>query len=756
MPERGYFEQRLGVPHPEVGPPDAPEEREADATADRVMRTPGGGAENVGGRATAAQPLGKSGEADRHAMMQGGAPLAPSARGYFEPRFGQDLGHVRIHTGPAAAASAQALGARAFALGPHIGFAAGHYAPERAEDRRLLAHELAHVARRHTGLRRDGPPGMPEGGVTVALVATTDPLERYAGLRDALGMEGWEALNDAARLRDARQSNRRKQVSVADAQNLAAAARDTLQLPLAKLLQPRPYTEFGQFRNLLFDSLRAGQIGQGAASIDVRDEIARRWASRHEDVVRGDLEVRLVDPQGTLDTPDELLFLIAGQPVATLDGQLWISAVDAAVSPGDLAGVIQDVSNDANDVAEAANLANESEKLTDLARQMRQKPHEEVAGNDAEAMSGVLTRAADQGAGLRNGAHHGQSAARADPYNALTGEGAEFKSWLEAHRKFLAEHQPKQNLPEQEYQRTADLMKAYDDAPWYAKGFVRTGCQPVGDGAWCGRPVHRRCLRCRCGAAQAIPRGQRFSQGIRRGRGGDPRPRHHHRLGQCGGDAGDPRAGRGDRAGDAGRPDGVWRHQFHGGHRHRADDADLCDLAHDTVRPGGAADLGAGRDVTGRYRAVFADRWRVRRGDRRRDGVAGARAERGAGPATGCGERAGAGAGAHARSGSDRAGGRTRRGGDDAGGSARRFALHPPGLGSYRAWPGRSPDRVRNLERANEGADVPGHRSAERRGRVPVHAAKRRTDGRRGGRARLDRARTGGRRSARGRGAHRW
>jgi hypothetical protein len=476
MPERGYFEQRLGAGRLEVGRPAAPEEREADATADRIMRTPPAAAAGHDGvRGTESQSWVTSGEADRsaRAMMPGGAPLAPSARKYFEPRFGQDLGHVRIHTGPAAAASAQALGARAFALGPDIAFAAGQYAPERREGRRLLAHELAHVARRHTGLRRDGPAGMPqsEGGVTVTLVATADPLARYAGLRDTLGLEGWEALNDAARLRDVRQNKRRNQPPGRDEQQLATAARDTLSLPLAKLLQPRPYTEFGQFRELLFGSLRAGLIGQGAASIEVRDEIARRWASRHEAIVRGDVEVRLVDPQGELHTADELLFLIAGQPVTTMDGQLWITAVDAAVSPGDLAGIVQEVNNDANEVAEAVNLANESQKLTDLAQQMRQKPHEEVAGNDAEAMSGVLTELQTKVQGFAT-AHAMVSQLLAPSSNALTGEGTDFKSWLEAHRKFLAEHQPKKNLPEEEYERTESLMKAANDAPWYLKGFV--------------------------------------------------------------------------------------------------------------------------------------------------------------------------------------------------------------------------------------------------------------------------------------------
>jgi hypothetical protein len=64
----------------------------------------------------------------------------------MESRFGRDFGHVRIHTGPMAAALASALAARAYTVGRHIVFNAGRYAPDTLDGRRLLAHELAHVA----------------------------------------------------------------------------------------------------------------------------------------------------------------------------------------------------------------------------------------------------------------------------------------------------------------------------------------------------------------------------------------------------------------------------------------------------------------------------------------------------------------------------------------------------------------------------------------------------------------------------------
>ena len=61
------------------------------------------------------------------------------------PQPQRDFTGVRIHTGPAAAASAQALQAHAYTVGRDIMFGAGRYAPHTPAGRRLLIHELTHV-----------------------------------------------------------------------------------------------------------------------------------------------------------------------------------------------------------------------------------------------------------------------------------------------------------------------------------------------------------------------------------------------------------------------------------------------------------------------------------------------------------------------------------------------------------------------------------------------------------------------------------
>ena len=75
----------------------------------------------------------------------GGQPLSDSARSYFEPRFGYDFSHVRIHADSRANLAARDISARAFTAGSNIYFAQGQYQPGSSSGDRLLGHELTHV-----------------------------------------------------------------------------------------------------------------------------------------------------------------------------------------------------------------------------------------------------------------------------------------------------------------------------------------------------------------------------------------------------------------------------------------------------------------------------------------------------------------------------------------------------------------------------------------------------------------------------------
>ena len=105
-----------------------------------------------------------------------GQPLPTAVRADLEARLGHDFGEVRVHADGAAASAARSVRARAYTLGSHVVFGAGQYAPDRAEGRHLLAHELAHVVQQQgapvTAAKRDG----------IAVAPAGDRLEREADL----------------------------------------------------------------------------------------------------------------------------------------------------------------------------------------------------------------------------------------------------------------------------------------------------------------------------------------------------------------------------------------------------------------------------------------------------------------------------------------------------------------------------------------------------------------------------------------------
>ena len=111
------------------------------------------------------------------ALRGGGQPLAAPIRAFFEPHFDRDLGSVRVHTDERASHAAGAIGARAFTLGADIAFGPNQFAPETADGRRLLAHELTHVVQQSNGgaaprIARDTPapgtaPARPAAAPTV-------------------------------------------------------------------------------------------------------------------------------------------------------------------------------------------------------------------------------------------------------------------------------------------------------------------------------------------------------------------------------------------------------------------------------------------------------------------------------------------------------------------------------------------------------------------------------------------------------------
>lgn len=150
-------------------PADA-QEREADQAAARVMagqQVAIGAGRPDRALMRSARPAAAPGHAPAalHAGLQGQPrPLEAGLRRRFEGSLQQDLSAVRLHTGPQAAASAAAVQARAYAVGPDIVFGAGQYAPATRAGQQLLAHELVHVLQQRSGA---APPGTVQRAPTV-------------------------------------------------------------------------------------------------------------------------------------------------------------------------------------------------------------------------------------------------------------------------------------------------------------------------------------------------------------------------------------------------------------------------------------------------------------------------------------------------------------------------------------------------------------------------------------------------------------
>jgi hypothetical protein len=107
-----------------------------EAAANRAASTPGSAAIAGFHGPQAGRP---APNAVQQALGSPGRSLDASTRRGFESRYRHDFSHVRLHTGAAAARSAEALGARAFTVGEHIVLG------REGGDHGLLAHELAHV-----------------------------------------------------------------------------------------------------------------------------------------------------------------------------------------------------------------------------------------------------------------------------------------------------------------------------------------------------------------------------------------------------------------------------------------------------------------------------------------------------------------------------------------------------------------------------------------------------------------------------------
>jgi hypothetical protein len=192
----GMLQRKLAV-----GPPGDPFEREADRIAGEVT----GGRPVTPFRISAARPsLRRLAEADGpgeapaavgEVLRSPGQPLGAGVRAFMEPRIGHDFSRVRVHTGGLASRSADAVGALAYTVGNDVVFRDGQYAPETAEGRRLIAHELTHVVQQRES------PAIVQRSFTGFFSAIFRSIFRF-GFRDSTIKEYLEGLEKSGKIED--------------------------------------------------------------------------------------------------------------------------------------------------------------------------------------------------------------------------------------------------------------------------------------------------------------------------------------------------------------------------------------------------------------------------------------------------------------------------------------------------------------------------------------------------------------------------
>ena len=124
------------------------------------------------------------------ALASPGMPLDTTTRAFIEPRLGQDFSGVRVHADPSSALTARALNARAFTVGDHILFGAGHYEPATWIGMRIIAHELTHVVQQRSGVVT-GKPG-PAG------ISVDEPADRFERAAETVATRVMSYRSDAA------------------------------------------------------------------------------------------------------------------------------------------------------------------------------------------------------------------------------------------------------------------------------------------------------------------------------------------------------------------------------------------------------------------------------------------------------------------------------------------------------------------------------------------------------------------------------
>ena len=166
-----------------------------------------------------------------------------------EERSRFDFSAVRVHDNAASAASARALGALAYTVGPHLVFGASRYAPHSASGRRLIAHELTHVAQQGAAplvLRRASDTADASDTLTATSAAGAKQEPSAIGMSVSLDGLSFE-VPDNVLLKPGRRSP--QLLAIALRRLLGAAYHEGLETEVEAALNKGKFQRFGGFKD---------------------------------------------------------------------------------------------------------------------------------------------------------------------------------------------------------------------------------------------------------------------------------------------------------------------------------------------------------------------------------------------------------------------------------------------------------------------------------------------------------------------------
>jgi len=198
-----------------VGDPDDPFEKEADAVADKVMRSSDANfvqlkcaaceeEETIHKKPLSANitPFVQTKSDDESKVSDhltssiensrgNGSSMDHQTKSFMENRIGADFSSVKIHSGQESVQMNRELNAQAFTTGNDIYFNEGKYSPQTDDGKRLLAHELTHVIQQTAPVadkavqKKQNPTIEPVP--TAPQTAESEPLKEKTEKKDASG-----------------------------------------------------------------------------------------------------------------------------------------------------------------------------------------------------------------------------------------------------------------------------------------------------------------------------------------------------------------------------------------------------------------------------------------------------------------------------------------------------------------------------------------------------------------------------------------